>query len=90
MSYRPHPKGAATNPSWPRAWGTCDRTGFIQNLGDMVWQYEWAGNALINKRLLVRRQSADKPQEQLRTPLIPADPRPVMNARPEPYSIDEA
>jgi hypothetical protein len=31
----------------------------------------------------------DKPQEQFRTIILPPDPMPVLNARPEPYLIDE-
>lgn len=88
-SYRPHPKGARTNPSSPNAWATDDRTGFIVNHRNLIWQQEWAGNSLINKGLLVRPQSLDQPQSQFRTVLIPPDPAPLFNARIEPYSIDE-
>ena len=90
MSYRPHPKGARVNPSNPRSWATCDRTGFISNQDKLAYQYDWAGSTLINKRILVRQRSLDKPQEQFRTIVIPPDPKPIYNARVEPYSIDES
>jgi hypothetical protein len=55
----------------------------------MQWQYEWAGTQLINTGVLVGRDELDEPQEQLRAIKIPPDPDPVINARPEPYSMDE-
>jgi hypothetical protein len=88
MAYRYHGR-ASVDPENPRAWGTCDRTGFNYNLGDLCWQHEWAGNALINKRLLVREQSLDNPSPWLRTIVLPPDPPPIINARPEPYTVDE-
>ena len=90
MAFHPSPKGARTDPTNPQAWATCDRTGFIQNHVNLCWQYEWAGNQLINKRLLIRPQSLDKPNPQFRALVLPPDPKPIMNARPEPYTIDEA
>lgn len=89
MPYRSHPKGASTNPNSPRAWATCDRTGFVNNHYKLGWQQEWAGNTLINTGSLVRTGSLDKPQQQFRTLNIPPDPRPIMNARVEQYSIEE-
>lgn len=90
MAYRPHPKNASVNSSMPRAWATCDRTGFVVNHIKMAWQSEYAGPSLINTGALVRPQSLDKPQQQFRTVNIPPDPRPIMNARVENYTIDEA
>lgn len=73
--------------SHPSALGVCDRCGFTYNLKDLVWQYQWAGPKLQNLRLLVCVPLClDKPQEQLRTIVIPADPVPVLNPRPEQYS----
>ncbi len=50
---------------------------------------QWAGNQLINTQLLVGEDNYDKPQEQLRTLILPADPAPLFNARPENYVVDE-
>lgn len=55
----------------------------------MVWQYEWQGARLINTRVLVHPDELDVPQRQLGTIVVPPDPPPIMNARPEQYDIDE-
>jgi hypothetical protein len=89
MSWRPHPKYARTDPSNPQAWGTCDRSGFVHNLENLVQEYEWAGTTLMNKHVLVGERYVDEPNEQLRAIRIPEDPDPIINARPENYSIDE-
>ena len=62
----------------------------ISNLENMQWQHDWAGTGLINKRILISEDELDKPQRQLGALILPPDPPPVMNARPENYAIDEA
>lgn len=86
---RRHPRRAAVDPSAPAAWATDDRSGFIGNQRNLKWQREWAGTQLINKRILVYEDMYDTPQRQLGTIILPPDPTPIMNARPEQYSIDE-
>lgn len=86
---RPHPKRARTNPGSPRAWGTSDRNGMINNHKNLVWQWDWAGTSLINKKILVSPDELDVPQRQLGTIVLPPDPVPIQNARVEPYAIDE-
>ena len=86
---RPHPRRASTDPSSPSSWATDDRSGFIGNHKNLRWQYEWAGLKLVNKRILVFDDTYDEPQRQLGTIILPPDPLPVMNARPENYAIDE-
>lgn len=86
---RPHPRRARTDPTAPEAWATDDRSGFVGNHKDLRWQYEWAGLKLINKRILVYEDELDQPQRQLGTIVLPPDPLPIMNARPENYAIDE-
>ena len=86
---RPHPRRAETDVSSPRAWATCDRCGFITNHYKLSWQHEWAGTDLVNRRILVCEICLDAPQRQLGTIILPPDPTPVMNARPEQYDIDE-
>lgn len=90
MAWRGNPKAARVNPRAPEAWGRCDMSGFIVNLRDLRWNYQWAGNTLINTRQLVRPQSQDDPNEQYRTLVLPPDPKPVYNARPYPYAYAEA
>jgi hypothetical protein len=86
---RPHPRRARTNATAPEAWATSDRNGMINNQRDLLWQYDWAGTQLINKRILVSRDEYDEPQRQLGTIILPPDPVSIPNARPEPYAIDE-
>lgn len=89
MAMRPHPKMAETDPSSPRGWGTCQRCGFIANLFKLQWQFQWRGLNLINTQLLVCEPCLDDPQRQLGTIILPPDPPSLLNARPEPYPIDE-
>lgn len=86
---RRHPRRASVNPTAPRAWRTSDRNGMVGTHAKMVWQYDWAGLELINKRILIHPDELDKPQRQLGTLILPPDPVPIMNARPEQYAIDE-
>lgn len=86
---RPHPKRAQTDPTSPRAWATDDRSGFVGNHEDTVWQYDWAGTRLVNTHILVYPDQLDEPQRQLGTVVLPPDPPSIMNARPEGYAIDE-
>lgn len=86
---RPHPRRARTDPSAPAAWGTDDRSGFVGNHRDLKWQMEWAGTKLVNKRILVFEDEYDTPNRQLGTLILPPDPLPIQNARPENYAIDE-
>lgn len=89
MAYRPHPRRAEVNPDRPDPWSTCERCGFITGHSKLSWQYQWAGNSLINLSMLVCEDCLDVPQEQLRAIILPVDPDPLFNARPEPYVIDE-
>jgi hypothetical protein len=86
---RKHPKRAQVDPQHPQGWATSDRNGHIGNLAKMRWQFEWQGSRVINRRILVHEDELDVPQRQLGTLVIPADPIPLINARPENYSIDE-
>lgn len=86
---RPHPRGASTSPSSPRAWATCSRCGFVVNHYKLNWQHEWTGTRLTNLRILVCDACLDDPQRQLGTIVIPPDPMPILNARPEQYALDE-
>lgn len=80
---------AQVDPSSPRAWGTCDQCGFNYNLENLRWQFQYNGTGLYNKRFLVCDPCYDKPAQFLLTPILPQDPKPVLNARPEPYALDE-
>lgn len=69
----------------PSALGVCDRCGFHYNLKDLTWQFQWVGPRQQNIRLLVCESCYDTPQEQLRSIILPVDPEPIQNARPENY-----
>lgn len=83
-----HPTGRAlVNQRNPSAHAVCDRCGFRYNRSDLVWQYQWEGVKLQNLRLLVcARTCNDIPQAALKTIIIPPDPLPVYNPRPENYA----
>lgn len=88
MAWRFHGR-AQVDPSSPRAFGVCQRCGFLYNVRDLTFQFVWAGAAKVNTGLLVCEGCLDEPNEQLRTIVLPADPPSIMNARVEPYSLDE-
>ena len=83
MSYASRSGRARTSPKNPQAHAICDRCGGRYNHVNLSWQFDWAGAALINKRILVCNHCMDTPQQQLRSIVLPADPPVVMNARPE-------
>lgn len=86
-----NPTGRAyVDPSSPRAFGVCDRTGRWVNQNTLKWQYEWAGTQLINIGTFVCDDALDVPQIQLKTIIYPPDPEPILNARVEQFSLDEA
>jgi len=90
MSYASKAGRARASARNPRAFGVCDRCGFWFNHDRLRFQFDWAGNALINKQLLVCSRCYDKPQQQLRAIILPADPVPIRNPRPEFFDEDEA
>ena len=81
---RPHGR-ASVSSSNPRAFGICDRCGFLYNHNRLQWQFDYAGAGLINKRILVCNPCNDTPQGQLRAIVLPADPVPILNPRVQDY-----
>lgn len=88
MPWRPHGH-ARVDPQRPQAWASCDRCGFNFNLVDLSYQFQWAGVDLINQGIKVCSTCVDVPSDFLRTIIIPPDPDPVDQPRPEPYAFDE-
>ena len=80
----PHGRARVDSTS-PRAFAICDRCGFLYNHRDLHWQYDYRGRSLANLRILVCETCEDTPQNQLKPRIIPPDPMPIMNARPERY-----
>lgn len=90
MAYRWHPKNAQVDADNPRAWGTCDRCGFVWNLDKLNWQYAYQGSMTPqNTRFLVCSRCNDPLNPQDQPYVLPPDPLPVFNARPENYVLDE-
>jgi hypothetical protein len=85
-----HPTGRGkVSQTNPQALAVCDRCGFTYNHVDLAWQYDWAGIQLQNKRILVCDTCLDIPQPNgQKTIIIPPDPLPIMNPRPEAYGVE--
>ena len=71
------------NARKPVGFRVCDRCGTQYSRDALRWQYAWQGSSLQNLRLLVCPPCLDKPNPQLRTYVVPPDPLPFMNPRPE-------
>lgn len=87
MAYASQAGRARTSARNPQAHAICDRCGFRYNWVDLKWQFDYRGPALANLRILVCQPCLDKPQEQLRAIVLPADPTPIINARPQDFSL---
>lgn len=85
---RPHGRAKVSTRN-PEAFAICDNCGFQYNHSELRWQYEWAGNKLINLKQLVCRRCNDLPNNQLRAIVLPADPMPIMNPRVPNYPLAE-
>lgn len=89
MAYASISGRARTSAKKPQAHAICDRCGFRYNWVDLSWQYDWRGAVIQNLRILVCKRCLDKPQEQLRAIVVPADPTPIINARPQDFTQAE-
>jgi len=90
MAYASKAGRAYASVTRPRAFAVCDRCGIWTFHDRLKWQYQWQGTSLQNIRLLVCARCLDRPQQQLRAIIIPADPVPIQNPRTEPFESDEA
>lgn len=84
---RPHGR-ATVGRNNPRAWAVCDRCYFTYNHDQLRWQYQWIGPRVQNIRKLVCPSCYDKPQENIRTIILPPDPIGIQNARPDDFVSD--
>jgi len=73
------------DPANPRGWGECDTCGHYFQLEKLAYQVEWMGTAIKRTGFRVCRECLDKPNEQLRTILLPPDPVPLKDPRPPKY-----
>jgi len=85
MAYASRSGRARTSATNPQAHAICDRCGARYNFVDLGWQFDWRGPTVQNLRILVCRSCTDRPQEQLRAIALPADPTPIINARPQDF-----
>lgn len=90
MGYASRQGQASTSSRRPRAKAVCDRCGRWFNHDRLKFQFAWQGTSLINQQLLVCKSCYDIPQQQLRAIILPADPVPIRNPRPEFFDEDEA
>src|SRR6266849_5165254 len=87
---RPHGR-AQISAKAPRALGICQRCGFMYNLDQLQWQYDWQqGPRLFNLRIKVCPSCLDTPQESGRTIVLPPDPIPVTYALPENFALADS
>lgn len=89
MGYSSLSGRARTSSRNPQAHAICDRCGGRYNHIDLQWQYDWSGASLINKRILVCQSCNDRPQVQLKSIILPPDPLPILNPRPELFTQAE-
>lgn len=82
----PHNLKSPVSITKPRPVGVSDRNGQLYYLDEMVWQWQWSSDRLINLRILVGPDEVDKPAEFLRTPKFGPEPAPLPNARPTHYA----
>jgi hypothetical protein len=67
----------------PQAAAVCDRCSRRYNLSALRRQFQWAGTTLLDTGFLVCRRCLDTPFEQYRSIILPPDPVPRMNPRPD-------
>lgn len=89
MTYRPAPKYASKDAK-QGSWCTCDRCGLLDSQSRMQFQYDFLGGLVPqNTGYLVCMRCLDALQFQNQPIIIPPDPPPLFNTRPENYTVDE-
>jgi hypothetical protein len=89
MAKRPHPRGTTTNPH-AVPWTTCDRCGRIYSMNRMEYQTAYVGGQTPeNLGLLVCNTCLDSLNYQNMLLILPPDPAPFFDTRPEAYAVDE-
>lgn len=88
MAWRPHSRFRVSS-RYPQAQGCCDDCGLDYQLVELRFQYQWAGWTLRNTQFRKCRICTDVPQQQLRSIVLPADPLPVRQPRPDLNYFDD-
>ena len=89
MSYASFRGRAKLNARNPQAFGVCDRCAVWYNLNDLRYQYDYRGPRLANLRIRVCPTCTDVPFQHWRPIILPPDPVPQRDPRPETSVIDD-
>lgn len=89
MSWRHLYGRAEVDPRNPQPFAICQRCGIQYNQEALQWQWSIVGTDLNNTGLLVCRFCVDNLPTFTVPQILPPDPEPIFNARPEAYAIDE-
>lgn len=90
MAHRPKPKYASKDPH-EGPWTTCDLCGLIWSGKAMRFQYDFMGGTAPQRTgPLVCPKCEDALNYQQKLLILPPDPPPFRNVRPEQYAVDEA
>lgn len=87
MPWRPHAHFRVDAKS-PQGLGVCDRCYMTYNLVDLRQEKQWFGPRLMWTKFLVCKPCLDVPQQQLKPRVLPPDPLPLFNPRPENFTSD--
>lgn len=93
MAYRWRGRFFHVDPDNPAAEGICQRCGFRFNLKDLNWQFAYNGSVSPQNLMILvcqRGTCNDELNPQDTPNILPPDPVPVYNARPENYVLDES
>lgn len=89
MTYR-QPKYASRDARLG-PWQTCDRCGLLDNQSRMQFQYDYLGGSVPQSTgYIVCERCLDQLNHQRQLIIIPPDPPPLFNTRPENYVVDES
>jgi hypothetical protein len=83
MRTRYHGKYTNVSRRNPDAIGRCDISGFMVQHSKLIKQMEYVGTGLVWTGYLVYPKFANIPNPQNLTPRIKADPKPILNPRPD-------
>jgi hypothetical protein len=90
MPYANQSGHARTNPRAPQAFAVCDDCGAWYNRVNLYVQREWYGDNLADTGYRVCRRCLSKPQPQLKPVILPQDPIPIIDSRPERYQAQQS
>lgn len=88
MSWHSHGR-ARVSASAPTAWGICDGCSFLYSLSDLSPQMEYRGDKLMPTGFKKCPTCIDVPYQFNRPLILPPDPVPVSDPRPERYVLAE-